>query len=199
MHAHRVRTLAGDDVRGLRFRAQGLHPEDAAATVQQVVARLGGVQAQDPRSAALAVRPRSRGLTALHVDHAKEVERSIVATWCFRGTLHWVSSQDVGWMVALLGPRIIGASQRRMTELGLDEDKIERSLRLIRSTLATRGPLTRAEIAAQLVAHGVKIDPKSQATSSAARGLKGSSVLVLPAMGKMPTSSWTTGLASPVV
>ncbi len=175
MPAYRVPTLAGDEVRGLRFRAQGLRPGDAGVTVRQVVARLGGVQAQAPRSATLAIRPRSRGLTASHVDHAKEVERSIVATWCFRGTLHWVSSQDVGWMVALLGPRIIGASQRRMTELGLDEERIKRSLRLIRSILATRGPLTRAEIATHLVAHGVKIDPKSQAVYHLIRraGLEG--------------------------
>jgi hypothetical protein len=45
-----------------------------------VVRRLLAVQGQDPRGARLAIRARSTGLTAAHVDRALTDERSAVIT-----------------------------------------------------------------------------------------------------------------------
>ena len=79
----------------------------------------------------------------------------VVRTWAMRGTLHLVATRDLGWTLAPLGPRMLANDQRRRTQLGLDAATCERALPLIRDALATRGPLTRAELAAVLAPHGI--------------------------------------------
>lgn len=73
-----------------------------------------------------------------------------------RGTLHLLATEDLGWLLALLGPVFIRSGRRRRAELGLDEATCERGLRVMRDVLTQRGPLTRAEIAGQLAARSVR-------------------------------------------
>jgi hypothetical protein len=150
------------DVRALRLRAQRLTGPPATA-VEPLVAELGGVQAQDPVAAALALRARSRGLDAQAVWRARDEERSIVWTWAMRGTLHLLAAADVGWTLGLLGPIFAAAGRRRRLALGLTDELCERSLAGIREVLADRGPLTRAEVVCALADRGVAIDPTGQA------------------------------------
>jgi hypothetical protein len=114
-----------------------------------------GIQAQDVPAAALAVRARTSGLTPADIERARVAERSIVRAWFMRGTLHWTAAEDVRWLLALLGPPLIAANRSRRAELGLDDEACARGVRLIRDALASRGPLTRAELAAQLAPHDV--------------------------------------------
>ena len=69
-----------------------------------VAERLLAIQGQDPRGARLAVRARSRGLSASDVDRALTDDRSLVIDWLNRGTLHLVSSEDYFWLHALMTP-----------------------------------------------------------------------------------------------
>src|SRR5688500_10986534 len=101
--------LDDDQVRRLRVRAQRLDAPGTAAAVgaaqvQQIVRAVVGVQAQDERAAALSLRARGVGLTAADVDQARTGERSVVRLWGMRSTLHLVAAEDVGWLLALLGP-----------------------------------------------------------------------------------------------
>src|ERR1700730_16429426 len=96
--------LSRNRIRQLRLLAQGLEPSVAANGAVEVVRRVCGLQAQDVAAAALAVRARSRGLTVDAVDDARLRARTIVRTWAMRGTLHWLASEDVGWILAVLGP-----------------------------------------------------------------------------------------------
>jgi len=80
-----------------------------------------------------------------------------------RGTLHLVATEDVGWLLSLLGPRFVAAGRRRLTRLGLDEEAAVRGMRAIRETLSEDGPLTRAELMEQVRRRGVRIAPDSQA------------------------------------
>lgn len=76
---------------------------------------LCAVQAQDYFGAlwAIGVRlPPSHGTEAA-VEQAI-AQRRIVRTWPMRGTLHFVATADVRWMLALLTPRIIAGSVRRL-------------------------------------------------------------------------------------
>ena len=93
-----VLSLSNDQTRLLRCYAQRLHPEggNEVAGVARVVGEVCGVQAQVPRAAALAVRARSAGLHASDVADAREKERTVVRTWCMRGTLHLIATEDVG-------------------------------------------------------------------------------------------------------
>ena len=44
---------------------------------------------------------------------------AIVRTWPMRGTLHFVAAEDLGWLVGLLGPRVLSASPARRRQLGI--------------------------------------------------------------------------------
>ncbi len=152
-------SLSHDQVRFLRLRAQRLTPQqpDTVTSVPHVVKELCGIQAQDATAAALAVRVRSAKLVAADVEHARVQERAVVRTWGQRGTLHLLATEDLGWLLPLLGPVFIAGSQRRRAELGLDEDTCVRGVRALRDVLANQGPLTRDELTEQLALHGIRL------------------------------------------
>lgn len=151
--------LSDDHVRWMRLRAQSLDPRfaNAAASVAHVVRSLGGVQAQELAAADLAVRARRAGLAAADLEDARIHDRSVVRTWGMRGTLHLVASEDLAWLLPLLGPPLIAASARRRAALGLDEDLCARGIRAIRDMLTACGPLTRAELVDRLTARGIHL------------------------------------------
>jgi hypothetical protein len=153
--------LSGERARLLRLRAQRLDRRWAEpAGAEQVVRELCGVHAQLPSSSALTLRPRGSGLRAGDVERARVSERTLVRTWCLRGTLHLMAADDLGWLLPLLAPTLIAGGRRRHAALGLDEDTFAKALPIIRETLAAHGPLLRAELAERLAARGV--DPSGQ-------------------------------------
>jgi hypothetical protein len=80
-----------------------------------------------------------------------------------RGTLHLVATEDVGWLLSLLGPIFVAAGRHRLAKLGLDEDAAARGVRAIREELADDGPSTREELVEGIRRRGVGIAPDSQA------------------------------------
>jgi hypothetical protein len=169
------RTLSDDDVRRLRMRAQCL-AGSRPTTVVGVLSQVSALQAQDTRAARLGIRARSSGLDAAAVIRACNDERSAVRTWAMRGTLHMLPAEDVGWLVALLGPSLAQGDRRRRLELGLDDDLCTRALPVIQEILAGGQALSRADLASALAARGIIIDAKSQAPAhlvalAATRGL----------------------------
>src|ERR1700674_70361 len=99
-------SLSDEQVRALRLRTQRLTPQQpgAASSVARVMREMCGVQAQDASAAALAVRVRSVGLVAADVERARVEERTITRTWGPRGTLHLLATEDLDWLLPLLGP-----------------------------------------------------------------------------------------------
>jgi Winged helix DNA-binding domain len=150
--------VTDDEVRGRRLRAQ-LLAGPPAPSVEAAIDHLVGVQAQSMPPARLAIRARTRGLTAADVDRA-----AFVRTWAMRGTLHLVPAADARWLVELFGPVFRAANRRRRAQLGLDEDTCERALPAIERVLAD-GPLTRADLIARLVDEGVHVDATTQAAA----------------------------------
>jgi hypothetical protein len=144
------------------MRSQGLTGEPAT-TVPDAVRSAGAVQAQATAPARLAIRPRSRGLDADAVNRACNEERSVVRTWAMRGTLHMVPSEDVGWMVGLLGPVFAAAGKRRRTQLGLDDDVLAGGLEAIHEVLGSEQPLRRADLVRKVADKGVDVELKGQA------------------------------------
>jgi hypothetical protein len=140
-----------------RLRAQGLTGRPAA-TVEQALGRLVGVQAQDLAFARLAFRPRcSPAVVAADVDAAVR-ERRLVWTWAMRGTLHLVRADDAHWLLGLLGPSFAARGRPRRLRLGLDDDVCARALDVLRDVLTREGTQTRRELVARL-----PIDPDGQA------------------------------------
>lgn len=141
-----------------RLRAQllsGPPARDPLAVAERILA----VQGQDPRGFRLAVRARSRGLTAADVDRALTEDRSLVVTWLNRGTLHLVRSEDYPIIQAVTTPPLRTSSTRRLAQEGVANP--ERAVVLIERALADEGPLTSDGLRERLAAAGV--DAKGQA------------------------------------
>ncbi len=154
--------LTEDETLRWRTHSQLLTPNTAKTSVVDVVRHMVGLQAQYPQASKLGVRVRSSGLTASDVIQAREVDRSIVRTWCFRGTLHLVPAEDVGWLADLLGPGLIRGRKHRYRELGIEGYPGKRAVRVIEKALGN-GPLTRAEIGEALERSSLGIDVTGQA------------------------------------
>ena len=117
--------------------------------------RLLAVQAQDPRGFRLAVRARTTGLSAADVDRALTEDRSLVVTWLCRGTLHLVRREDYPWLQALIAPRRLRPTIRRLGQEGIGEAEADRGVEVIRRSLAAEGPLSRKQLGERIVAAGV--------------------------------------------
>ena len=137
--------LTRRDAHRLRLHAQLLgaqRGEGVADTIRSAAA----IQAQDRLGEQLGVGVRSTGLTAADVDHARLVDRSIVRNWLMRGTLHLVPSEDLTWMLDLLGEAMDAKALKRRADLGISDDDHAKVLKFLRKELAANGPMTRAEI-----------------------------------------------------
>lgn len=141
-------------LRGQRLSAREAGPSAAVASITKAVC---GVQAQDERAAALSVWTRGTKLRANDVERALVEERSIVRSWCMRGTLHLLPAEDVGWLMSLYGPVFIAKSRSRYQQLRLDEDACDRGVRILRGSLSSKAPLTRAQIVELLAARDLKL------------------------------------------
>jgi len=113
------------------------------------------VQAQDLRSARLAVRARTDGLTAADVDRALD-ERALVVGWLNRGTLQLVRNEDYWWLHALTAPPLFTANARRLAQTGVPPDAADRGVAAIERALTEEGPLTRDELRDRVQAVGVE-------------------------------------------
>jgi hypothetical protein len=123
-------------------------------TVAQVVAHLGGVQAQEYAWAKWSIGLRLRDASDATVERAIAAGE-VVRTWAFRGTLHLIAAADARWLVPLLAPTILAANRRRYRQLELDEETLARSNRVIEGLLAGGRRATRADIARVLEAEGI--------------------------------------------
>ena len=121
------------------------------------------MQAQVLEAAALGLRARSQGLHMSEVMKALNEDRSIVRTWLMRGTLHLIASDDLGWMLGILGPLFATGNKARHAQLGLDAATKSKGVAAIRRILSNEAPLTRYEIADRLRRYGIKLDPRTQA------------------------------------
>ena len=127
-----------------------------AGRAEEVAERLLAIQGQDPRGARLAVRVRSRGLSAEDIDHALTEDRSLVIGWLNRGTLHLVRSEDYWPLHRLTTPQLETGCARRLAQEGIPPAEADRAAGLIERFLASDGPLTRAQLAGRLQAAGVR-------------------------------------------
>jgi Winged helix DNA-binding domain len=141
--------VTGGFVHATRLRAQlltGAPARDAVAVAERLLA----TQAQDPRGARLAVRARTRGLTAADVDRELTDRRSLLITWLNRGTLHLVRSEDYAWLHALTTPPLRTANATRLRQEGVSEIQAQRGSEVIDRALGDAGPLTRVQLRERL-------------------------------------------------
>lgn len=140
-----------------RFSSQALTGEPLSDPVA-VAERLLAVQGQDPRGFRLAVRARTKGLTASDVERALGEDRALLVTWLNRGTLHLVRSEDYPWLQALTTPPLLTACLRRLSQEGVAGAAADRAVATIERALAEEGPLTREQLRDHLDAAGLRTE-----------------------------------------
>ena len=98
-------------------------------TATAVVAHFAAVQGQDFLPAMGALGLRTAGATEASVEQAIN-DRQLVRTWPLRNTVHFVTAEDVRWLLELSAPRALKDNARKR-ELELDEAVFAQSRRVI--------------------------------------------------------------------
>ena len=126
-----------------------------AVSVGEAVGSLLAVQAENPSQAAWAVasrasRPDQAELAALLDDGI------LLRTHVLRPTWHFVRAEDAGWLLELTGPRVRRVTDQQLRNAhGLDERSIDRAVTAVVEALASRGELTRVQLADKLRDRGI--------------------------------------------
>lgn len=118
----------------------------AFETPSDVVSALGAVQAQDYPGAKWALAQRLGNVTDATVEAAM-TSGSILRTHVLRPTWHFVTPEDIRWMLALTGSRIKRVMGYYNLQLGLDDAAFRRSGKAMERALSGGRALTRAELA----------------------------------------------------
>ena len=120
-----------------------------------VVHTLGAVQAQDYLGSLWAVGLRTQDHTEKDIEKAIEA-KEIIRTWPMRGTLHFVSPEDIRWMLKLLTPRVISRSKSRYRDLELDESVFSKSRKVLSKAMSGGKKIKRNDILSLLEENNIK-------------------------------------------
>lgn len=123
-------------------------------TPQQVVAWMGGMQAQDFPGVKWSIGLRLPQAVESDVERAID-EGKIIRTWPMRGTLHFVAAADVRWILSLTSPKNLSGSARRRQNLELDDKTLARCHEVFTKTLHGSKQKSRDEMYAVLEAAGI--------------------------------------------
>src|SRR4029453_3589137 len=114
-------------------------------TAADVVAWLGAAQSQDYSGAKWGLGQRAIGLTDALVERAFN-EGAILRTHVLRPTWHFVSPDDLRWLMTLSGPRVSARSATYYRNLEWSAGLLTRSRKVFERTLEGGNQLTRLEL-----------------------------------------------------
>jgi len=123
--------------------------ESKFTMAKEVVGWMGAMQAQDFNMAKWAVGSRFMNSTNKLVESAID-DGQIIRTHLLRPTWHFVSADDIHWMLDLTAPRIKASMRSRDKELGLTDEVIRKSNSILENALEGGMHLSREELVAKL-------------------------------------------------
>ncbi len=142
--------------RARRLHAQRLTGEPFTSPLDSV-RWLTAVQSQDYGAAKWALAQRSRQTTDVELDRLFD-HGAILRTHVLRPTWHFVLPEDIGWLLALTGPRVRAGLVARYRRLELDDKVAARAETLFTAALAGGSHLTRGELGEVLSADRISPD-----------------------------------------
>jgi hypothetical protein len=121
-----------------------------ADSAREAVGWLLAVQAENPSQAAWAVASRTSNPDQAELAALLD-DGTVLRTHVLRPTWHFVRAEDIGWLLELTGPRVrrVTGQQLRNTH-GLDERSLDHAITAVTEALASRGQLTRTQLADEL-------------------------------------------------
>src|SRR5216684_4448978 len=154
----RLCSLTGQvsDIAARRLHAQRLTGEPFTSPLDSV-RWLTAVQSQDYGAAKWALAQRSRQTTDVELDRLFD-HGAILRTHVLRPTWHFVLPEDIGWLLALTGPRVRAGLVARYRRLELDDKVAARAETLFTAALAGGSHLTRGELGEVLSADRISPD-----------------------------------------
>jgi hypothetical protein len=143
------------DIARWRLRCQHLVLPHAVSA-REAIGSLLAVQAENFNQAAWAVAARTQ-----HPDQADLAtllnDGAVIRTHVLRPTWHFVLAEDIGWLLELTGPRVRRVTGQQLREThGLDVRSIDQAVAAVTQALASRGQLTRAQLAGELHERGIQ-------------------------------------------
>jgi len=126
--------LTNQQLAGTRFTS----PKD-------IVTWMGAMQAQDYAMVKWAMGIRLPGATDASVEAAVD-NGDIIRTHVLRPTWHFVSAEDVRWMLALTAPQLKKGLTGRHRDLGLTDSILAKSRKVLEQALRDGNHATRAEL-----------------------------------------------------
>jgi hypothetical protein len=145
-----------NDIAARRLQAQRLIGEPFESPLD-AIRSLTAVQSQDYAGAKWALGQRSRKTTDAELDRLFD-KGAILRTHVLRPTWHFVLPEDIGWLLALTGPRVRAGLAARNRELEIDDKVAARSQSLFTAALAGGRHLTRADLGEVLSAGRISSD-----------------------------------------
>lgn len=139
-----------------RMRATAAWGSDLASPAA-VVGHLLGVQAQEPRVARWSLAQRTAPSVGASVVDAAFDAGEILRTHVLRPTWHYVTPEDLAWLMPLSAPRLDRGNARRYEELRLDARTLSLSDQILADAVRSQ-PLTRLQLKERLEAGGVSTD-----------------------------------------
>jgi Winged helix DNA-binding domain len=122
-----------------------------------LVQYMGAIQAQDYGGAKWAIAQRLLGASDTLIEKAF-ASGDIIRTHVMRATWHFVSPDDIRWMLELTAPRVTAIAGTRHRQLQLDGSIFSRSKKALSGALQGGKQLTRGEIADVLQQAGIATD-----------------------------------------
>jgi phage anti-repressor protein len=114
-------------------------------SAKDLVAFMGAMQAQDYAMSKLAIGVRLPASTDKIIQDSID-KGEILRTHVMRPTWHFVSSDDIHWMLELTAPRIKSLLKSRQKELGLSETIITKSFSVMENLMQNGHHATRDEL-----------------------------------------------------
>lgn len=144
------------DIPSLRLQSQYIIKSEFSL-VKDLVGSMGAMQAQDLAMAKWAVGLRLDQSTEETIENAYN-NGEIIRTHLMRPTWHFVSPEDIYWLLELTAPRIIPTLKARNKQLELTEEIFSKCYRILEKELTNGNSLTREELARLFMFENIKTD-----------------------------------------
>jgi len=126
-------------------------------TPKEVVHWLGAVQAQDYSGAKWALGLRLKDSNDSSLDQAF-ANGSILRTHLLRPTWHFVTPEDIRWLIMLTGPRVQAGNTFMYRKTEMDKALIHKSYRVLEKSLRGNQYLTRNELGSAFEKVGIQAE-----------------------------------------
>ena len=137
-------------------------------TAKEIAAWMGAMQAQDYAMAKWAIGVRLPGSTGRLIETAID-SGEVLRTHLLRPTWHFVSAENIHWMLALTAQKIKAAMNSRQKQLGLTGAILTKSNAIMEKALKGGKHLTREQLLAELKQAKIAVD-ENRASHLLARG-----------------------------